>query len=189
MTSKRETGEAAYRRMHWGNPATHVFDWEDPDYPKRLIAFDHLVELHFQPPGATHDKILHIGKQYIGGSWLAFDKDHKHDRLYVCIPEPVRRAVRRQFWSPDARSYTLRRVAQAAPGCHATDDYPRVSVQPLGVLTHVVYLTDKKGDNLSNYIHEFGEVNGKRPILAVDSTGRLWFAGGDYTCPTEGITN
>jgi hypothetical protein len=186
---KRENGKDTYKRIHWGIAPTQTVNWPDPDYPDELVAFDHLVELHFRPPQARKDVIVHVAKPYIPTTFVAFDAQHPGQRLYILTPEPVRRETRRRLWHPAAKTVQLRTLAKAAPGRHATPDYPVIAVQPLGWLTHVTYLTDKKDDGLSNYIHEFGEVNGKRPILAVDGQGRYWIAGGDYTCPTGGITN
>ena len=52
-------------------------------------------------------------------------------------------------------------------------------------------LGDKNGRQIgpgSEYIHEMGEEGGIPPKLCVDSTGRLWFAGGSYTAPSPGLT-
>jgi hypothetical protein len=65
-----------------------------------------------------------------------------------------------------------------------------VHASPVGILTHVVYATDKKGDGYSFYIHKLGEESGLRPCLAVDGQGRMWIAGGNYKGnPTPGITD
>ena len=85
--------------------------------------------------------------------------------------------------------YSLAEVAESVGGRHATDDYPDIQVLPIGIMTHVVYATEKKGDGMSFYIHHMGEESGIQPALAVDSRGRLWVAGGNYTSPTPGITD
>ena len=75
-------------------------------------------------------------------------------------------------------------------GRHAKkDDYPNVKVRPIGILTNVVYGTEKQGDGYSFYIHHMGEESGIQPALGVDRRGRLWVLGGNYTSPTPGITD
>ncbi len=88
-------------------------------------------------------------------------------------------------------TYPLQDVAKAAGGRQAAfrQHHPNVPVIILGLCTHVVYETDKKEDGLSQYIHEFGEESGIRPILTCDKQGRVWLAGGNYTVPPEGITD
>jgi len=89
--------------------------------------------------------------------------------------------------------FTLPQLARLAGGRHATADYPRIPVQPIGVLTHVTYLTMKRDDAIedgwvpSQYIHNMGEEGGIPPILAVDGHGRLWIAGGSYRVVDGGI--
>jgi hypothetical protein len=61
--------------------------------------------------------------------------------------------------------------------------------KPLGIASAVTYDTDKSVDGRSYYIHRFGEETGIRPVAAVSEDGTLWWCGGDYTCPTAGITN
>jgi hypothetical protein len=90
----------------------------------------------------------------------------------------------------------LSELALETGGLHSTDDYPDIMVKPIGLLTNVVYATEKGAfggigleDGYSMYIHTHGEESGIQPILAMASDGSLWYAGGDYTCPTAGITN
>ena len=64
-----------------------------------------------------------------------------------------------------------------------------MKVKPVGVLTALVYFTHKQGDGPSYYIHQMGELSHHLPILAFDRHGRPWLAGGNYTCPTPGITD
>ena len=88
-----------------------------------------------------------------------------------------------------SQRYALNEIAKNVGGRHAMDDYPDIQVTPVGIMTHVVYATDKKGDGMSFYIHHMGEESGIQPALTVDSRGRLWLAGGNYTSPTPGITD
>lgn len=58
----------------------------------------------------------------------------------------------------------------------------------LGVLLAVEYETEKKGDGVSVYRHDFGDKHGKGcPVLAVTSDRRLVIAGGKYSVQTRGI--
>lgn len=66
---------------------------------------------------------------------------------------------------------------------------PRVLVK-LGRLESVVYRTNKKGDGLSHYEHEFSEDGGKKPSLCVDpSSGKLHIVGGSYRVEERGIVD
>ena len=69
------------------------------------------------------------------------------------------------------------------------DDYEDIFVQPIGIMTNVVYACEKKGDGYSFYIHALGEESGIRPVLGMADDGSLWFAGGNYTAPIQGITD
>jgi hypothetical protein len=87
------------------------------------------------------------------------------------------------------REATLADMARSVGGRHATPDYPDVEAAPIGILTHVVYATEKKGDGYSFYIHKMGEESGIRPALAIDAKGRLWVVAGNYRAPTPGVTD
>ena len=95
----------------------------------------------------------------------------------------MRRAARRTYYDDDA-NMPLEALAQGvaenmgATSAHASG-YANVNASPVGYLTHVVYLTHKRGDGVSLYIHELGE-NDKHagkpvrlPLLAVDAQGRF----------------
>jgi hypothetical protein len=179
-----------YRNWHWGIDPSITVDWTDRDLPDELIEIGRLVNLHFNRGRGGADEILNVVESKVNQTHLCFDPAHKYQRLYVLIPSQVAREVKRKLWSPGAKSYSLAEIAKMTDGKHSKmRDYPRVAAQPIGHLTHVTYLTHKKGDGVSNYIHELGEVNGNLPILAVDAKGRLWIVGGDYVCPVPGITN
>ena len=154
-----------YKKWHWGNDATMEIEWEDPDVPGVMVGIGNLHELHVKPLGSekTDELVMQDGST----EWIAFDPKHPYERLYLLLSKDV----------------------QAAGGKQAKHPYPDVEVQPVGELTHVVYYTDKKGDGLSQYIHEFGEESGILPLLAADRTGRLWIAGGNMTSPYAGITD
>lgn len=80
-------------------------------------------------------------------------------------------------------------LAKAVGGRHGGQEYGDIVAAPLGILTHLVYATEKQGDGFNNYIHKLGEESGIRPALAADNAGRLWIVGGNYTSPTPGITD
>lgn len=179
-----------YRKWHWGEPAHVVYAWPDADYPEHMIEIGRLCELHFSRTGKEADiEKLALAEPYVNQSFVVFDPAHKYQRIYYATPEPVRREVRRAFWNPRGQTWNLRDLAVAVGGKHGTRDYPAIRVQVVGALFDVVYLTKKKGDGLSQYIHRHGEVTHVQPALAVDADGRFWLAGSNYTCPTPGITD
>lgn len=58
----------------------------------------------------------------------------------------------------------------------------------LGALVAVEYETEKQGDGLSIYRHEFGRPDGSRcPILVVNGERKLLIAGDYYTVTKAGI--
>lgn len=58
----------------------------------------------------------------------------------------------------------------------------------MGTLVAVEYETEKKGDGLSVYRHEFGRRDGSRcPILVVNAERKLLIAGDYYTVTNRGI--
>ena len=183
-----------YQRWHWGTPATRVIDWRDPDYPQRLIEIGRLSELRIHRPGQRGVDTIKIRPNRLNANFAAFDPTHRCQRIYLCIAAQERRGAQRRFWNPRAPSYPLAQIAAMAGGQHAARDYPpNVRAQPVGVVTNIVYLTKKKPDAEEDggkpglYDHEMGEEGGRPPILAVDSTGRLWYCGGTYWCGIDGI--
>jgi hypothetical protein len=178
---------------HWGIPAKRVVDWQDPSIPPILIEIGQLCELHVKPIDGGPIVIMSIPEADWPACHVAFDPDHASQRIYILIPQAYQREMRPTYVPKLARP--LFECAQAIGGRHARrNDYPRLQVTPLGVLTHVVYFTHKKGDenpgdDRSQYIHEMGEEGGIPPALCVDASGRLWVAGGSYTCPIPGITH
>ena len=215
MRKRRENPAAAYRRWHWGSPATHVKDVRLPgvsdDTP--LVEIGLLLDLHFDPlaplPGvptvATRslDKAAHrtgaeperlavisVEKSDWQHNHIAFDLDHPKERLYLVLSPSSRRDARRVLWRKGAPTIALADLARAAGGHHAADDYPDLAVQALGPLFFVTYYTNKAKagvDDRARYIHRMGEDGGIEPVLAVSADGNLWIAGGSYTCPTDGI--
>jgi hypothetical protein len=135
--------------------------------------------------------MIEFSREVSAGSHIAFDPNHPYERLYLLINPRVLPALRRRFWDENpSPAMPLGQLAALAGGRHGRgDDYLRIYVKPVGILTAIVYSTDKKRDGLSYYIHHMGEISHHYPVLAVDQTGRLWLAGGDYTSPNEGIKN
>lgn len=183
-----------YQRWHWGAPAERVLEWPDPIYPAHMIEIGRLAELHYVDLN-HRAHVFEVPAADLNNNAVVFDPEHSGERIYLLLSARQLQAARR-FWNPQAPSVPLAKLAAQGGGRHATGraayDYPNVRVQPVGVLTHIKYRTWKKGDDDavkgSFYIHEMGEEGGVPPILAVDARGRLWLAGGSYTCPTPGIT-
>lgn len=164
-----------------------------------LIRCGNLARIHFRSPTAkdnrshprrSRDTTITLNKSAAKESHLVFDPDHHSHRLYLKFKDSVREPLAQRFWKENgAPAKTLREWASLAGGRHATADYPNITAKPVGVMTAVVYFTNKKDDGSSFYIHRMGEMSCHFPILVCDSTGRLWVCGGNYTSPTPGITD
>lgn len=194
-------GSQAYDDWHWGNRPSKVVDWGDEDFPPMLIECGRLVRLHLRAPEGVQtnrrhprrkrDTMIEFSRSVSDNSHVAYDPDHPEERLYFLVDPKARPTLaRRLFHENHAPPMPLSYLAQLAGGRHSKrQDYPEVMVKPAGVLTALVYFTDKKEDGPSYYIHKMGELSQHFPILASDAQGRLWLAGGNYTCPTPGITD
>ena len=189
----------AYKRWHWGvNPQQSV-EWEPEAkddngralYPDAVIECGRLVELRFRLPDARKDMAMNLPKEQANRSHLCFDPDHPYERLYVLLPEDVRKGVKKAYWDKNPyEQIELNELAKVVGGRHGKKaDYPAVKVRPVGILTSFVYACEKEGDGLSLYVHRVGEESGIRPCLAADCNGRLWIVGGNYTSPTAGVTD
>ena len=153
------------KAWHWGIPATQAVEWNDPDYPERMIEIGRLAELVLRPVGETKEAKIEIPEQW----WmdfpegkhakvntgtapdrsrreqahLVFDADHPAQRIYICLPAPVMAAFAPAY--VPAKSRLLADVAANVGGRHAKNrDYPAVRVTVLGALTHVMYFTSKR---------------------------------------------
>ena len=182
-----------YKKWHWGIEHATEKEVDDPDLPDTLVEAGRLVEIHYRPTDQNpkrKDKIFKLPKSQANNSHLAFDPKHPHERLYIILDPRTRKKVKTQFWTDS--SWTPKPLSEIAPvvgGRHGTEDYPDVEVKPIGVMTAVVYATEKRGDGYSFYIHKMGEESGIQPALACDKKGRLWVVAGNYTSPTPGITD
>jgi hypothetical protein len=186
-----------------------MINWADPDYPPgMLIECGRLARLHFRAPRVTgetqvnarrrRDTTITLSRGTANKSHLAFDPEHSEQRLYICLPPEACAALKGRFWDENrAPARSLAEWAALAGGRHgkrahapaAEGGYPAVVAKPVGILTAVVYYTDKRDDGPSFYLHKLGEVTCNIPILSCDSRGRLWVCGGSYTAPTPGITD
>jgi hypothetical protein len=193
-------GGKKYEDWHWGIGSQKVVDWDDSDMPRTLIECGRLIRLHIRAPNGgkspTHprrkrDTMIELSRKASENSFIAFDPDHPDERLYLLLDHSASPAIEHRFWDENhVQPMHLNEVARLAGGRHGKrSDYPSVAVKPVGVLTALVYYTSKKGDGASYYIHKMGELSQNFPILCADAKGRLWIAGGNYTCPTPGITD
>jgi hypothetical protein len=136
-----------------------------------------------------------LPRKQANNSLLMFDPSHRHQRLYFKLDPTFRRKLKTRY--ADKAPFESMDAAKAASlvgGRHGLRynpgaDYPHVPVMPIGMWDAVVYAVEKEGDNFSKYIHRMGEESGIKPALGVTSGGHLLALGGNYTCPTAGITD
>jgi hypothetical protein len=202
---KVEDGINRYLEWHWYTPDDlkrgakgaryKLVDWPDADYPERLVECGRLIELRLRVPGQRRNLAITLAGKEANRSHLCFDPDHPAQRLYICSSPAVRAEAKARFWGRGGERWNLNDLAEAIGDRHGTRDYPDVTIEPVGILSDVIYSTPKQGDFeddgevKSSYIHAMGEEGGTQPALAVDRNGRFWVAGGSYTCPTPGITS
>ena len=182
-----------YRDWHWKKPHTTEIEINDESYPDTMVQAGKLVQLNFREihhNPKRKDKAIELTQSEINKSHLAFDPNHRFQRLYIVIPPKLQKQMKKEFWTNSTYpSKNPRVIAKALGGKHAMNDYPNIDVKPIGILTACIYETEKGSDGMSWYIHHMGEETGIRPALTVDDEGRLWVIGGDYTSPIQGITN
>ena len=173
-----------YKSAHWGNQHKKILTIDDPLFPKAATQMGELQSLFVRTPSGLIE-IEFTGKR----NHLAFDPTHPNQLIYLVIGKDTKEALRQGMKKLSHLQSSIPEIARVAGGRHGKGAYPEISAVPIGKITHVIYFTDKLGDGPSNYIHEFGEDNMKdiRPILACDSSGRLWCCGGNYTVPDAGI--
>lgn len=182
---------------HWGVPARQMVEWSDPDLDRNrkgdLIEIGRLDEVRVRPLGSRKIEQIRLPRASVPLSHLTFDWKHPKQRIYFLVDPDLQPALASMH--DPARSVRLADYAGKIGSVHATRDYPTLDVTPLGRVSHVIYETEKgaywpgdEPDGLSTYIHKMGEEGGVEPGLGVDRHGRIWFAGGSYTCPRPGIT-
>jgi hypothetical protein len=186
--TQAQAGAREYQAAHWGVAPDVVYEVEQPHLPRDqpLIEMGKLRELWISPE---------TGRPYAltfddNFTMLCFTRD-KVQRLYIILSDEDRDGVRK-ILAADNRKRKL--VWYGLPDIHADvggrqsqyaiDD---ITVTCLGTLTDVVYLTEKKGDDVSEYKHEMGEEGGISPMLCADPEGYLFIAGGSYSVPNRGI--
>lgn len=199
-----QKGKKRWWDWHWYTgsesdaPSVRVIKWDDPHTPPELVECGRLVRLQVRVPTrgnprhprTERDHMIEFSRSVSDNAHLAFDPTHENQRLYMLVPKVARNALRNRFWDEnDMAPVDLGTLAHVAGGRHGRKDYPDIVVKPIGITTAVVYQTPKRVDGKSYYIHQLGELTHYYPILACDEEGRLWFAGGDYTCPRPGIDN
>jgi len=168
-----------YKSSHWGIESTKVYNVDDKDIPDALVKMGDLLEI----------KVLR-GPTISGFSpncLLAFSP-YIDERLYNILTKKSQKEAK-QLIDPKRDWVSLTEAADMAGGRQADFSYPNILVQIIGHAKHVVYHTNKQGDGPSDYIHELGEESGIRPLLCISKDGRLWYAGGNYSVPDEGITD
>ncbi len=195
---QKSAGAKHAKDWHWDVPSNQRIDWSDPDIDRNLkgdlIEIGRLVELKIRLIGRKGLTTLPIPAGDVDECHVAFDRGHKHQRIYLLIVPRLCLTLSKGF-NP-GHAYDLNEYAEEIGNKHGErNDYPRIDVTPLGRCLDVVYATSKgayeKGDepdNWSNYVHRLGEDGGSPPGIGVDLWGRLWFAGGSYFCPRPGIT-
>ena len=190
---KKGAVKKAFEKWHWGIEPTQEVNWDDKDLPEYLVECGRLVELHVRPLEGNpklKDRVIKFKKSNSNASHVAFDPEHPSQRLYLLLNAGARRKMKKLWDKSEYDVHTPYEIAKYVGGRHSKkNDYPRVKVRPLGVLTNVVYATEKKGDGFSFYIHKMGEESGIQPAVGVDKKGRVWVLGGNYTSPTPGITD
>jgi hypothetical protein len=195
--NQRSASAKHAKDWHWGVAPRQVIDWRDPIIDQNLrgdlIEIGRLNEIRVRPHGARKVERLPLPAPSVDLSHVTFDRGHPKQRIYFLVDPDLQPALAALY---DPRSaLPLAEYAAQVGSVHATRDYPRVDVTPLGRCSHVLYETEKgaywpgdEPDGLSTYIHRMGEEGGVEPGLCVSRGGHLWFAGGSYTCPRPGIT-
>lgn len=195
------SGEREYRRWTWGLNHHDVEKWSDKVLDKHLgknheyVACGRLCELHFTEPGKKKQTVLRLNTKQANNSLLMFDPSHKNQRLYFKLDPGFEKTLKKRYLDPPRYQFMQAATAASLVGgrhghrSNPGKDYPRVEVMPLGIWDAVVYAVEKKGDGFSKYIHQMGEESGVKPALGLGNDGSLYVLGGNYTCPSAGITD
>lgn len=182
-----------YEQAHWGKPPKKTYEFKSiRGVPDKLVEMGKLCEIQcIDDDGPFDVTFAKAGQRPI----LAFDTTDA-ERLYIALPEAITARVAEELIG-DREWETLAEVAADVGGRQAEFPYPNIRVQCVGAVSHIVYFTEKGAwdvgdveDGRSEYVHEFSEESGgPLPHLCVDRDGRLWLAGGNFTCPNQGITD
>ena len=180
-------------------PRMRYFRVNDPDLDangeKELVQCGGLIQIRYRIPVGgdveqNPEREFNLPAGSSRWSYLMFDRNDPNQRLYTVLTPRARDYVSSTLFHENPfRVGRLADFAKSTGGCHANGWYPSIQVKPVGIASVVIYDGDKKSDGRSNYIHRFGEETGIRPLMCADAKGGIWFAGGDYTSPTAGITN
>jgi len=170
-----------YESSHWGIPPEKVYEIDDPDLPPHVIEMGKLHSLEVVTQDGDAFTI-----EFPEGCHLVFSPS-KDERLYCVLTPGMERWCRDHLVVKGEPWYWLHEIAANAPGRQNGWTWHRVQCQALGWLDKCLYVTEKKGDGLSTYVHALGEESGKQPLLCVDKRGKLWIAGGNYKIPSAGI--
>lgn len=178
----------AYSDFHWGFNPEELIHVDDPILPD-VVGIGHLIALHVGERGESKLSFPQ-GSTQRGRSYIAYDPAHPCDRIHLIVPKADQRSAQALYRRAQrSLQRPLSEIAEEVGGRQARQPYPDLRGVDLGVVREVIYLTSKKGDGLSYYIHEFGEESGIRPHLVIDQDGRFTLVGGNYTCPKPGITD
>jgi hypothetical protein len=162
---------------------------------KKLAECGRLVQIRYRVPLSSNikqnpQKSIAVPKEVQRRTYLMFDRADPQQRLFMIQDEASKKFFRDALYRPNPfQAAPIAKLAAEATGIQSDGWYPDVLAKPLGLASAVTYDTDKSVDGRSYYIHRFGEETGIRPVAAVSEDGTLWWCGGDYTCPTAGITN
>lgn len=164
------------RAWHWSDRApVDVLEVHDPDLPDHLVACGRWVALELTFWGDDRPRRVDVDD---ADCFLAFDAESAHGRLYLVLSEAIE-GVAAEWFDP-ARVVRLEALARRVGGRHQ-GGYPSVSVTPVGQIHQVEYYARKYGQGAERGATFYHPHDRKpQPWLAVDETGRLWYAGGDY---------
>jgi hypothetical protein len=213
-----EAAQDAYESHHWGHKHDGTtFTDDHPDAPAVSTEMGKLLALGVIPIGkrgtpdrraakAMHhwEKRLELNPEKVPGEdegiaelWFNGRKDPRcivsftpaSELLHLALPPDEQKRMQAYFRS--AHLYPLGELAGIRGGRAAEGDERQVPVALLGELAWVMYLTDKKGDGVSEYVHGMGtegRLTPMRPYLCVAEDGSLWLAGGNYEVKSVGIS-
>lgn len=187
-SSRKHSTDARERftSAHWGNKPTRTRNFRGYEDVAAATKAKAVTEMGKLTEFEVGDQILTIPPSPV--SVLAFTP--KTERLLVFSPPEVRKQLA-TLWVTGAPTYDLAAAHKRVGGRQSEFPFFREPVQVLGEIHSVTYRSNKKGDDLSLYKHDFGDLSegdGTKPYLAVDKRGRLFVIGGCYTVPDEGIT-